>query len=202
LFCFNFIISFDDYDFGMLPASVNTAFNQARNFVESTINTGEVIMNTLQKGFTLIELMIVIAIIGILAAVAVPQYQDYIIRTQVTEGLSLAAEVKTAVNDFYAAKSRLPTTNTSVGVGQSASLTGNYVTAVAVGNSGGITITYGARASAKIAAATLGLGVARNTAGGLVWICGNAGTPAGATEAAAQPTTSVVGRYLSSDCRS
>ena len=159
-------------------------------------------MNMLQKGFTLIELMIVIAIIGILAAIAVPQYQDYIIRTQLTEGLSLASDLKTAVNDFYAVKTRLPDSNGSVGVAASASITGNYVTAVAVGNSGGITVTYGARASSKVATKTLGLGVARNGAGGLVWVCGNAGTPTGATKAKGQPTTSVLGRYLSTDCRS
>lgn len=158
-------------------------------------------MKKMQKGFTLIELMIVVAIIGILAAVAIPQYQDYTIRTQVAEGMSLADEAKKAVNDFYSARGRLPTNNASAGIAASASISGNYVTSVAIGASGGITVTYGNRANQNIDGETLGIGVARNAAGGIVWLCGTQATPGGATAAAGQPTTSLVGRYLSTDCR-
>ncbi len=65
-------------------------------------------MKRMQQGFTLIELMIVVAIIGILAAVAIPAYQDYTIRAQVSEGLNLAGEAKNAISDFYANRGRLP----------------------------------------------------------------------------------------------
>ena len=98
----------------------------------------------MQKGFTLIELMIVIAIIGILAAIAIPAYQDYTIRAKVSEGLNLAATVKLAVTETYAAKSSFLTNdNLSYGLPPAASITGNYVSSVGVtGASGAITITY------------------------------------------------------------
>jgi type IV pilus assembly protein PilA len=100
----------------------------------------------LQKGFTLIELMIVIAIIGILAAIAIPAYQDYTIRSKVSEGLNLAGAAKLSVAETYDSEGRFMTggtdMNLSYGLPSAGSISGNYVSSVAVGASGLITITY------------------------------------------------------------
>jgi len=88
-------------------------------------------MKQIQKGFTLIELMIVVAIIGILAAIAIPAYQDYTIRSQVTEGLNLAGDLKAGVAEWYAQTGEWPTDETDLGT-SSASKTGKYVTSVAI----------------------------------------------------------------------
>ncbi|ENT0785612.1 pilin, partial [Neisseria gonorrhoeae] len=89
-------------------------------------------MNTLQKGFTLIELMIVIAIVGILAAVALPAYQDYTARAQVSEAILLAEGQKSAVTEYYLNHGEWPENNTSAGVASSAEIKGKYVESVTV----------------------------------------------------------------------
>ncbi|HHO0384648.1 TPA: pilin, partial [Neisseria gonorrhoeae] len=91
-------------------------------------------MNTLQKGFTLIELMIVIAIVGILAAVALPAYQDYTARAQVSEAILLAEGQKSAVTEYYLNHGIWPKDNTSAGVASSSSIKGKYVQSVTVAN--------------------------------------------------------------------
>ena len=103
-------------------------------------------MQKLQQGFTLIELMIVVAIIGILAALAVPAYQDYTIRSKVSEGASLASAARTAVDVYFSENGTLPATtvtNTSLGLSAPASYTAKYVAAVNVGSTvaGDILIT-------------------------------------------------------------
>ncbi|MCB1917759.1 MAG: pilin [Rhodocyclaceae bacterium] len=101
-------------------------------------------MKRVQQGFTLIELMIVVAIIGILAAVALPAYQDYTIRSKVSEGLTLAAAAKAAVTETNASTGALPATNAAAGLPAAADISGNSVTSVGVGANGVITITYNA----------------------------------------------------------
>jgi type IV pilus assembly protein PilA len=98
-------------------------------------------MKKLQQGFTLIELMIVVAIIGILAAIAIPAYQDYTIRAQVSEGLNLASGAKAAVSEYFMDRGVMPADNTQAGLSQPASIRGNYVRTVTVAN-GIIQVVY------------------------------------------------------------
>jgi type IV pilus assembly protein PilA len=105
-------------------------------------------MNRIQKGFTLIELMIVIAIVGILAAVALPAYQDYTVRAKVSEAVAKSAEIKTAVAEYYSANNALPDSITAAGTTivetktiQSASLSSAGLLTMVVQNVGGDTAT-------------------------------------------------------------
>lgn len=121
------------------------------------------------SGFTLIELMIVVAIIAILAAIAVPAYQDYTIRAQISEGLTVASGAKNAVWDFISNTGRLPPSNVSAGLASNTSITGNYVSGVQVGG-GSIVITMGNQANVIISGQTLELSPV--TGGGSIgWAC-------------------------------
>jgi type IV pilus assembly protein PilA len=126
-----------------------------------------------QKGFTLIELMIVVAIIAILAAIAISQYQDYVIRSQVSEGSSLADGVKTAVGEYVNNRGFFPATNGAAGLAAATSIKGEYVGAVNVGTSTGVIIAYynGAKANTNISTPkSLRFSAIRN-GGSLEWHC-------------------------------
>jgi type IV pilus assembly protein PilA len=132
-----------------------------------------------QQGFTLIELMIVVAIIAILAAIAIAQYQDYVIRSQVSEGSSLADGVKTAIGEYYNNRGFFPASNAAAGIANSASIKGEYVSSVNIADTtagtGVIVATYaGAKANAKIGAGAtvkqLWFSAVPN-AGSLEWHC-------------------------------
>jgi len=171
-------------------------------------------MKSVQKGFTLIELMIVVAIIGILAAIAIPAYQNYTIRAQVTEGLNLADAWKTSLSEFYAQNGQMPTavTNTATGANQTTmytkgATTGKYVGGVTVVN-GAIQITYSATggyvANKKIDTNKLFIIPWLSANDDIVWSCGTQTQPPNTTAptntTATATSTDVSVQYLPGAC--
>ena len=128
-----------------------------------------------QQGFTLIELMIVVAIIGILAAIAIPAYQDYTIRAQVSEGLNLSGGAKAAVTEYYQDRGVMPGNNTVAGLAAANQIQGKYVDLVTVGVNGVITIGYGNSAHAILAPGDLLMTPSTATIGSVQWLCTGSG---------------------------
>ncbi|MBH5912409.1 pilin [Neisseria meningitidis] len=162
-------------------------------------------MNTLQKGFTLIELMIVIAIVGILAAVALPAYQDYTARAQVSEAILLAEGQKSAVTEYYLNHGEWPSNNTSAGVASSTDIKGKYVEKVEVAKG---VITAEMKSSGvnkEIQGKKLSLWAKRQD-GSVKWFCGQPVTrDANATnddvKAATDTAKKIDTKHLPSTCR-
>ncbi|EMT4961633.1 pilin, partial [Neisseria gonorrhoeae] len=128
-------------------------------------------MNTLQKGFTLIELMIVIAIVGILAAVALPAYQDYTARAQVSEAILLAEGQKSAVTEYYLNNGKWPENNGDAGVASASTIKGKYVQKVEVAK-GVVTATMNSsNVNKEIQGKKLSLWAKRQD-GSVKWFCG------------------------------
>jgi len=162
-----------------------------------------------QSGFTLIELMIVVAIIGILAAIAIPAYQDYTIRAQISEGLNMAGAAKTSIVDTFLQRGSAPANRAVAGMTPNATDTnGKYVQSVNVVN-GTVVVTYGIEANLQIANLTATLTPYETNDRTVVWRCSNAlappglqtmGTAGGGTSATYIAPT-VPNQYLPASCR-
>jgi type IV pilus assembly protein PilA len=167
-------------------------------------------MKAVQKGFTLIELMIVVAIIGILAAIAIPAYQDYTIRAQVTEGLNLAGAVKAGVAESLANSGVWPVDLTAAGGDATKPPSGKYVSSVIV-TSGTITIAYSNTGNYQANGAINGMLLTMqpfvSSNNDVVWVCGfkaapgtvSATAPGGGASTAI--ATTLLPKYLPSNCR-
>ncbi|CWR93562.1 pilin [Neisseria meningitidis] len=162
-------------------------------------------MNTLQKGFTLIELMIVIAIVGILAAVALPAYQDYTARAQVSEAILLAEGQKSAVTEYYLNHGIWPKNNTSAGVASSATdIKGKYVKSVEVKNGVVTAEMKSSGVNNEIKGKKLSLWAKRQD-GSVKWFCGQpvqrTGTTTNNDEVTAASDKQIDTKHLPSTCR-
>ena len=154
------------------------------------------------KAFTLIELMIVVAIIGILAAIALPAYQDYTIRAQMTEGLTMTNALKPKISEFYKYKGRFPKDNAEAGLPDAKYLLGNYVKSMSV-EDGAIHIELGNKINSRLAGKILSLRpqyVEETDITPLAWLCGGGNVVEGMT-VSGENKTDIKPAYLPAACR-
>ncbi len=127
-------------------------------------------MRIIQQGFTLVELMIVVAVIGVLSSIAMPAYMDYSIRAQVGEGAYLISSAKVAVAEYYLDAGAYPADNATAGLEAAANITGKYVTQVAVTGAGLVQVTFGNDVNINLLNAVLTFTPVDN-AGSITWAC-------------------------------
>jgi type IV pilus assembly protein PilA len=164
-------------------------------------------MTSKQQGFTLIELMIVIAIIGILASLAVSAYQTYTVRAQVSEGINMAVGAKAPVVDAFNMDGEPPAGRVEAGMSvQPTDTRGKYVASVNIID-GRVDVVFGNDAHAEIFGRTISFTPYTSAGGSIIWRCGAAPIPAGAAPLTGNGVTSahqaptVDPRYLTSPCR-
>jgi type IV pilus assembly protein PilA len=159
-------------------------------------------MKTAQKGFTLIELMIVVAIIGILAAIAIPAYKTYTVRAQISEGVGFADAAKVAVSETFIANGAWPTTNAGAGLDAAANIRSKYVQSVTVAANGVISVAFGNDIDSAITAGqTIVYTPALSPNNDVSWACGTKALTSQVTVSTALTAGTVPAKYLPANCR-
>ena len=161
-----------------------------------------IFFRNLNEGFTLIELMVVVAIIGILAAIALPSYQDYTIRAQMVEGITMTNAIKPKITEFYDYKGRFPKNNEEAGLPDAKYLLGNYVKSMTV-EDGAIHVKLGNKINSRLEGKVLTMRpqfVKESHITPLAWLCGGSRVVDGMT-AAGENKTDIENNYLPAACR-